>query len=117
MSALRSLVSSRTVGAIRPSSLLASPTQRLSAHPTGRHISAPLISARYESQSAFGKFVETLKEQIKKNKELQDSVKKLQDESGKVGESDALKKAKDAFGKAKVKKKKQKQDDSLEKNS
>jgi len=64
-----------------------------------------LISARYESQSAFGKFVETLKEQIKKNKELQDSVKKLQDESGKVGESDALKKAKDAFGKAKVKKK------------
>jgi import inner membrane translocase subunit TIM44 len=102
MSALRSLVSSRTVGAIRPSSLLASPSHRLSAHPTGRHISTPLISARYESQSAFGKFVETLKEQIKKNKELQDSVKKLQDESGKVGESDALKKAREAFDKAKV---------------
>ncbi|KAI1320185.1 protein translocase subunit [Mortierella claussenii] len=100
MSALRSLVSSSTAKAIRPSSLIA-PTQRLTAHPTGRHISAPLISARYESQSAFSKFVETLKEQIKKNKELQDSVKKLQDESGKVGESDALKRAKDAFEKAK----------------
>ncbi|KAF9182511.1 protein translocase subunit [Haplosporangium sp. Z 767] len=100
MSALRSLVSSTTAKAIRPSSLLA-PSQRLTAHPTTRHISAPLISARYESQSAFGKFVETLKEQIKKNKELQDSVRKLQDESGKVGDSDALKKAKDAFEKAK----------------
>ncbi|KAI7820041.1 hypothetical protein BC939DRAFT_399785 [Gamsiella multidivaricata] len=100
MSALRSLVSSTTAKAIRPSSLLV-PSQRLSAHPTGRHISAPLISARYESQSAFGKFVETLKEQIKKNKELQESVRKLQDETGKVGESDALKKAKDAFEKAK----------------
>ncbi|KAF9358700.1 protein translocase subunit [Mortierella sp. AD094] len=100
MSALRSLLSSTTAKAIRPSSLLA-PSQRLTAHPAGRHISAPLISARYESQSAFGKFVETLKEQIKKNKELQDSVKKLQDESGKVGESDTLKKAKDAFERAK----------------
>ncbi|KAF9908755.1 protein translocase subunit [Linnemannia zychae] len=101
MSALRSLVSSTTAKAIRPSSLLA-PSQRLTAHPTGhRHIRAPLISARYESQSAFGKFVETLKEQIKKNKELQDSVKKLQDESGKAGDSDALKKAKEAFEKAK----------------
>ncbi|KAG0045154.1 protein translocase subunit [Gryganskiella cystojenkinii] len=101
MSALRSLVSSRTVGAIRPNALLASPSQRLSAHATGRPLSAPKFSARYESQSAFSKFVETLKEQIKKNKELQDSVKKLQDESGKVGESDALKKARDAFDKAK----------------
>ncbi|KAF9108530.1 protein translocase subunit [Mortierella sp. GBA35] len=103
MSALRSLVSSTTAKAIRPSSLLAPSSQRLTAHPTGRHIrhGAPLISARYESQSAFGKFVETLKEQIKKNKELQDSVKKLQDESGKAGDSDALKKAKDAFERAK----------------
>jgi flagellar hook-basal body complex protein FliE len=102
MSALRSLVSSTTAKAIRPSSLLAPSSQRLTAHPTGRHIRAPLITARHESQSAFSKFVETLKEQIKKNKELQESVKKLQDESGKAGDSDALKKAKDAFEKAKV---------------
>lgn len=101
MSALRSLVSSTTAKSIRPSSLLVS-SQRLTAHPTGRHISAPLLSSRYESQSAFGRFIETFKEQIKKNKELQESMKKLQDESGKVGDSDALKKAKDAFEKAKV---------------
>ncbi|KAF9436507.1 protein translocase subunit [Entomortierella beljakovae] len=100
MSGLRSLLSSTTVKAVRPSSLLVS-SQRLTAHPTGRHISAPLITARHESQSAFGKFVETLKEQIKKNRELQESVKKLQDESGKVGDSDALKRAKDVFEKAK----------------
>ncbi|ORZ20947.1 hypothetical protein BCR41DRAFT_303587 [Lobosporangium transversale] len=104
MSALRSLVSSTGAKAIRPTSTFLGSTQRLTAHPTSRHISAPLISARYESQSAFSKFVETLKEQIKKNRELQESVKKLQDESGKVGESDALKKAKEAFEKAKVKK-------------
>lgn len=103
MSAIRSIVSSSsTAKAIRPSSLLLTQSQRLASHPTGRHVSAPLITARHESQSAFGKFVETLKEQIKKNQELQDSMKKLQDESGKVGDSDALKKAKDAFGKAKV---------------
>jgi len=102
MSALRSLVSSTTAKAIRPSSLLAPSSQRLTAHPAGRHIRAPLITARHESQSAFSKFVETLKEQIKKNKELQESVKKLQDESGKAGDSDALKKAKEAFEKAKV---------------
>ncbi|OAQ26507.1 TIM44 subunit of mitochondria import inner membrane translocase [Linnemannia elongata AG-77] len=101
MSALRSLVSSTTAKAIRPSSLLSPSSQRLTAHPAGRHIRAPLITARHESQSAFSKFVETLKEQIKKNKELQESVKKLQDESGKAGDSDALKKAKDAFEKAK----------------
>ncbi|KAF9360742.1 protein translocase subunit [Mortierella sp. NVP85] len=100
MSALRSLVSSTTTRSIRPSSLLVS-SQRLTAHPTGRHISTPLFSARYESQSAFGRFVETFREQIKKNKELQESMKKLQDESGKVGDSDTLKKAKDAFEKAK----------------
>ncbi|KAF9939477.1 protein translocase subunit [Mortierella antarctica] len=100
MSALRSIVSSTAARSVRTTPLLTA-SQRLTAHPAGRHISAPLISARYESQSAFSKFVETLKEQIKKNKELQDSVKKLQDESGKVGESDALRKAKDAFGKAK----------------
>ncbi|KAG0088943.1 protein translocase subunit [Podila epicladia] len=102
MSAIRSIVSSSsTAKAIRPSSLLLTQSQRLASHPAGRHVSAPLITARHESQSAFGKFVETLKEQIKKNQELQNSMKKLQDESGKVGDSDALKKAKDAFGKAK----------------
>ncbi|KAF8941234.1 hypothetical protein EDD21DRAFT_364500 [Dissophora ornata] len=100
MSALRSIVSSSTAKAIRPSSLLVS-SQRMTARPVGHHVSTPLISARHESQGAFSKFVDTLKEQIKKNKELQESVKKLQDESGKVGESDALKKARDAFEKAK----------------
>ncbi|KAI9019400.1 hypothetical protein CLU79DRAFT_758657 [Phycomyces nitens] len=46
-------------------------------------------------------FIQTIKDQIKKNKEVQDGVKTLQDESGKIGESDTLKKARELFEKAK----------------
>jgi import inner membrane translocase subunit TIM44 len=107
MSALRSIISrtSTTSRSIRPTGLLNSSTIRLSNHGhINSHINSCLqiSSVRYESQSAFGKFVETFKEQIKKNRELQESMKKLQDESGKAGESETLKKAKEAFEKAKV---------------
>ncbi|KAF9581811.1 hypothetical protein BGW38_001046, partial [Lunasporangiospora selenospora] len=90
MSALRSVISSSShkasaaTPALRSSGLLLTPTQRLTAHAVSRQVSSPVVGARYESQSAFGKFMETLKEQIKKNKELHESVKKLQDESGKA---------------------------------
>ncbi|KAL0082934.1 hypothetical protein J3Q64DRAFT_1810075 [Phycomyces blakesleeanus] len=46
-------------------------------------------------------FIQTIKDQMKKNKEVQDGVKTLQDESGKIGESDTLKKARELFEKAK----------------
>lgn len=39
---------------------------------------------------------------MKKNKDLQEGVKSLQDESGKLAESDALRKAKEMYEKAKV---------------
>ena len=47
-------------------------------------------------------FMDTIKDQIKKDKELQQGVKSLQDESGKFADRDALKKAKEMYEKAKV---------------
>ncbi|KAG2223238.1 hypothetical protein INT45_006119 [Circinella minor] len=52
--------------------------------------------------SPFKVFMDTIKDQIKKDKELQQGVKSLQDESGKLAESDALKKAKEMYEKAKL---------------
>ncbi|ORZ24485.1 hypothetical protein BCR42DRAFT_365881 [Absidia repens] len=47
-------------------------------------------------------FMDTIKEQLNKNKEVQQGVKSLQDESGKFADSEALKRAKEMFEKAKV---------------
>jgi import inner membrane translocase subunit TIM44 len=50
----------------------------------------------------FKAFVETIKDQVKKSSDLQQGVKSLQDESGKVYDSEALKKARELYEKAKV---------------
>ena len=49
------------------------------------------------ANSPFRVFVDTFKAELKKSQELQDSVKALQGEAEKAGESDAYKKAKEAF--------------------
>jgi len=51
--------------------------------------------------SVFKAFVDTIKDQVKKNQDLQQGVKSLQDESGKVYDSEALKKARELYEKAK----------------
>lgn len=48
--------------------------------------------------------MDTIKEQMNKNKDVQQGVKSLQDESGKFADSEALKRAKEMFEKAKVSK-------------
>ncbi|KAG9306297.1 hypothetical protein G9A89_018180 [Geosiphon pyriformis] len=53
------------------------------------------------SVSAFAKFMETFKAQIQKNKELQQNMKLLQDQAGSLGESEALRKAKKVYERAK----------------
>jgi hypothetical protein len=53
-------------------------------------------------KSPFQVFVDTFKSELSKSRELQESVKALQDESGKIGDSEALRRAKDAYAKAKV---------------
>lgn len=47
-------------------------------------------------------FLDTIKEQMHKNKDINKSAKTLQDEAGRVHDSEALKKAKEMFEKAKV---------------
>lgn len=83
-SVYRSLLLSKTAAAATVRNRVASQTQV-------RHYTSPLKV-----------FVDTIKEQIKKSKEIQEGVKSLQDESGKLAESDALKKAKEIYEKAKV---------------
>lgn len=45
-------------------------------------------------------FFQTFKEEVKKSNELKDNIKALQDETGRLGESDAFKRAKEAYDKA-----------------
>jgi mitochondrial import inner membrane translocase subunit TIM44 len=58
------------------------------------------VSVRHNS--VFKAFVETIKDQVKKNKDLQHGVKSLQDESGKVYDSETLKKARELYEKVNV---------------
>lgn len=84
MSAYRSLLSSSARVRLAP---------RAAQHTMPvRHYSSPLKV-----------FMDTIRDQMKKNKDLQEGVKSLQDESGKLAESDALRKAKEMYEKAKVK--------------
>ena len=52
------------------------------------------------NKSFIAAFVESVRQQVKQNKELQSNVKRLQAEAGKVADSDALKKAKEVYEKA-----------------
>src|SRR5579859_1686615 len=54
------------------------------------------------NKSPFQVFVDTFKSELSKSRELQESVKALQDESGRLGDSEALRRAKEAYTKAKV---------------
>jgi mitochondrial import inner membrane translocase subunit TIM44 len=54
------------------------------------------------NKSPFQVFVDTFKSELSKSQELQESVKALQDESGKLGDSEALRRAKEAYAKARV---------------
>lgn len=51
-------------------------------------------------QSPLKVFFDTFKAEVKKSSELKDNIKALQDETGRVADSDAFKKAKEAFDKA-----------------
>lgn len=53
-------------------------------------------------QSPFKVFVQTLKEEIQKNRELQEDVKKLQGDVDKFADSEAMKKAREAYERSRV---------------
>ena len=53
-------------------------------------------------KSPFQTFVEVLREELKKNRELQENVKQLQGDVDKFQDSEAMKKARDAYERARV---------------
>lgn len=80
----------------------------LAVHPA---VSARVTSASFHSsarrqnelpKSPFQTFVEVLKEELKKNRELQDNVKQLQGDVEKFQDSEAMKRAKEAYERARV---------------
>lgn len=71
-----------------------SPPSRL-FHPSSRsHNELP--------KSPFQTFVEVLREELRKNRELQDNVKQLQGDVDKLQDSEALKRARDVYERARV---------------
>ena len=53
-------------------------------------------------KSPFQTFVDTLKEELQKNRDLQENVKQLQGDVDKFQDSEAMKKARDAYERARV---------------
>ena len=53
-------------------------------------------------KSPFQTFVEVLREELRKNRELQDNVKQLQGDVDKLQDSEALKRARDVYERARV---------------
>ena len=53
-------------------------------------------------KSPFATFVEVLREELRKNRELQDNVKQLQGDVDKLQDSEAMKKARAAYERARV---------------
>ena len=53
-------------------------------------------------KSALARFMESIREQVKENQEFQQNVKQLQDKSTEISESESMRRAKEAFDKAKV---------------
>ncbi|RUS32974.1 hypothetical protein BC938DRAFT_473643 [Jimgerdemannia flammicorona] len=69
--------------------------------PTSLRVSSTTATAVRHYTSPVKAFIDVFKEQLKKNKDIQQNIKQLQDETGKMAESDTLKRAKEVFEKAK----------------
>ncbi|KIK55325.1 hypothetical protein GYMLUDRAFT_175792 [Collybiopsis luxurians FD-317 M1] len=87
-------------------------SQRLASSPSFRIQSSPFLADRgFHSSSSrrnelpkspFQTFVDVLKEELKKNRELQDNVKQLQGDVDKFQDSEAMKKARAAYERARL---------------
>jgi import inner membrane translocase subunit TIM44 len=53
-------------------------------------------------RSPFATFVETLRAELRKNRDLQDNVKQLQGDVDRLQDSEAMKRARDAYERARV---------------
>ena len=97
---IRPLVLSHPIPA-RTTSLpsLTWPSPSTSFHTSPRHQDE---RSNLPPQSPFKVFVQTLKEEIQKNRELQEDVKKLQGDVDKFADSEAMKKAREAYERSRV---------------
>lgn len=66
------------------------------------HTSARRQNEGGPPKSPFQTFVEVLREELRKNRELQDNVKQLQGDVDKLQDSEAMKKARAAYERARV---------------
>ena len=70
--------------------------------PSSRSFHASSRSHNEPPKSPFQTFVEVLREELRKNRELQDNVKQLQGDVDKLQDSEALKRARDVYERARV---------------
>ncbi|CAL1714806.1 unnamed protein product [Somion occarium] len=93
---IRTAIASRS--SIRPSlrfrPAIAGPSQSASFHSSSRRLNEP--------RSPFQTFVDVLKEELRKNRELQENVKQLQGDVDKLQDSEAMKKARAAYERARL---------------
>ena len=95
--------------------LQVAPSRVSRIHPVGAHLTNNALSigaaAHFHSsarrhnelpKSPFQTFVDVLKDELRKNRELAENVKQLQGDVDKFQDSEAMKKAKDAYERARV---------------
>lgn len=78
----------------RPAVLSRPSTATASFHSSHRRYDAP--------RSPFTVFVETLKQELKKSQEMQDNMRQLQGEAGKIQDSETMKKMREAYERARI---------------
>ena len=88
--------------ALRPVPLALHPALRTAGTPAASFHSSARRQNNEPPKSPFATFVEVLKEELRKNRELQDNVKQLQGDVEKFQDSEARKRARDAYERARV---------------
>jgi import inner membrane translocase subunit TIM44 len=74
----------------------------LPRHAAARAFSASARRRDEAPRSPFATFVETLRAELRKNRDLQDNVKQLQGDVDRLQDSEAMKRARDAYERARV---------------
>lgn len=85
----------------RPLALNRPPTA-LAIHHSRRHFSSSTPRGDGPARSPFQVFVDTLKEELKKSQEMQDNMRQLQGEAGKIQDSETMKRMREAYERARI---------------
>lgn len=78
-------------------------------YPVRARVTSPSLASQFHSsahrsqpKSPFQAFVDTLKEELRKSQELQDNMKQLQGEAGKMQDSETMKRMREAYERARI---------------